>query len=106
MLFSGDETLKKSSVLSGGEKVRSLLAKMMLKKANVLMLDGPTNHLDLESITAVNRALTVFPGTILFSTHDHEFAQTVATKLMDFSPKGRVKVLEGTYDQYVYGEIK
>jgi ATPase subunit of ABC transporter with duplicated ATPase domains len=106
MLFSGDETLKKSSVLSGGEKVRSLLAKMMLKKANVLMLDGPTNHLDLESITAVNRALTVFPGTILFSTHDHEFAQTVATKLMDFSPKGKVKVLEGTYDQYVYGEIK
>lgn len=105
MLFSGDETLKRSSVLSGGEKVRSLLAKMMLKKANVLLLDGPTNHLDLESITAVNRALTSFPGTILFSTHDHEFAQTVATKLIDFSASGKVRILEGSYDQYVYGEL-
>jgi ATPase subunit of ABC transporter with duplicated ATPase domains len=104
MLFSGDETLKRSSVLSGGEKVRSMLARMMLKKANVLLLDGPTNHLDLESITAVNRALTTFPGTVIFSTHDHEFAQTVSNRLIELSPKGQIKLLETSYDQYIYGE--
>jgi ATPase subunit of ABC transporter with duplicated ATPase domains len=102
MLFSGEETLKRSSVLSGGEKVRSMLARMMLKKANVLLLDGPTNHLDLESITAVNRALTSFPGTIIFSTHDHEFAQTVANRLIELSPKGQINILDTTYDQYIY----
>jgi ATPase subunit of ABC transporter with duplicated ATPase domains len=102
MLFSGEETLKRSSVLSGGEKVRSMLARMMLKKANVLLLDGPTNHLDLESITSVNRALTSFPGTIIFSTHDHEFAQTVANRLIELSPKGQINILDTTYDQYIY----
>ena len=78
---------------------------MMLKKANVLLLDGPTNHLDLESITAVNRALTTFPGTIIFSTHDHEFAQTVSNRLIELSPKGQINLLETSYDQYIYGEV-
>lgn len=104
MLFSGEETLKKSSVLSGGEKVRSMLARMMLKKANVLLLDGPTNHLDLESITAVNRALSNFPGTIIFTTHDHQFAQSIANRLLELGPDGSIQVRDGTYDQYIYGD--
>ena len=78
MLFSGQETLKKCSVLSGGEKVRCMLSRMMLQGANLLILDEPTNHLDLESITALNNSLKEFPGTILFTSHDHTFTQTVA----------------------------
>lgn len=83
MLFSGEETLKFASVLSGGERVRCMLAKMMLQGPNVLVLDGPTNHLDLESITALNNSLTTYPGTILFATHDQQFAHTVSTRLFE-----------------------
>src|SRR5699024_645357 len=81
MLFSGEEVHKKASVLSGGEKVRCMLSKMMLSNANVLLLDDPTNHLDLESITAVNNGLIAFKGTILFTSHDHEFLQTIANRV-------------------------
>ncbi len=89
MLFSGDEALKQTSVLSGGEKVRCMLAKMMLSSANVLILDGPTNHLDLESITAVNNGLTRFPGTVLFTSHDRQFIETIATRVIEILPKGQ-----------------
>jgi len=88
MLFSGDEALKQTHVLSGGEKVRCMLAKMMLSSANVLILDGPTNHLDLESITAVNNGLTRFPGTILFTSHDRQFIETIATRVIEITPTG------------------
>jgi ATPase subunit of ABC transporter with duplicated ATPase domains len=88
MLFGGDEALKSSDVLSGGEKVRCMLSKMMMSRANVLMLDEPTNHLDLESITAFNNALKNFKGTLLCSTHDHAFAQTVGTRILELTPKG------------------
>lgn len=83
MLFSGEETLKKATVLSGGEKVRCMLAKMMLLGPNVLLLDGPTNHLDLETITAFNNSMIAFPGTVLFTTHDLHFAQTVSNRLFE-----------------------
>ena len=86
MLFSGEEALKKCTVLSGGEKVRCMLSRMMMLRANVLMLDEPTNHLDLESITAFNNSLKQFKGTVLFTTHDHEFAQTVATRVIELTP--------------------
>ncbi len=86
MLFSGEEALKKSTVLSGGEKVRCMLSRMMLLRANVLLLDEPTNHLDLESITAFNNSLKQFKGTVLFTTHDHEFAQTVANRVVELTP--------------------
>ncbi|MCR9205923.1 MAG: ATP-binding cassette domain-containing protein, partial [Halobacteriovoraceae bacterium] len=82
MLFSGEEAKKSADVLSGGEKVRCMLSKLMLSGSNVLMLDGPTDHLDLESITAVNDGLIRFPGTVLFTTHDHEFIQTVANRVI------------------------
>jgi len=100
MLFSGDEALKKSSVLSGGEKVRCMLAKMMLSGANIIMLDGPTNHLDLESITAVNDGLIRFKGTVLFASHDHEFIQTVANRIIeiDVDIKGDQY---SSYDEYM-----
>ena len=88
MLFSGEEALKKCTVLSGGEKVRCMLSRMMMLRANVLMLDEPTNHLDLESITAFNNSLKNFKGTILFTTHDHEFAQTVANRIIELTPNG------------------
>ncbi|WP_373075191.1 ABC-F family ATP-binding cassette domain-containing protein [Zeaxanthinibacter enoshimensis] len=88
MLFSGEEALKKCTVLSGGEKVRCMLSRMMLMRANVLMLDEPTNHLDLESITAFNNSLKTFKGTVLLTTHDHEFAQTVANRVIELTPKG------------------
>ena len=102
MLFSGEEALKKTNVLSGGEKVRCMLSKMMLSGANVLIFDGPTNHLDLESITAVNEGLTNFTGTILFTSHDHEFIQTVANRIIDLSPKGSIKDDKyTTYDEYL-----
>lgn len=88
MLFSGEEALKKCNVLSGGEKVRCMLSRMMMLRANVLMLDEPTNHLDLESITAFNNSLKNFPGTVMFTTHDHEFAQTVANRIIELTPNG------------------
>ena len=88
MIFSGEEALKKCTVLSGGEKVRCMLSKMMMKKGNVLILDEPTNHLDLESITAFNNSLNKFKGTILLSTHDHQFAQTIANRIIELTPKG------------------
>ncbi|MGB3343283.1 MAG: ABC-F family ATP-binding cassette domain-containing protein [Aequorivita sp.] len=90
MLFSGEEALKKSNVLSGGEKVRCMLSRMMMMRANVLMLDEPTNHLDLETITAFNNSLTNFKGTILFTTHDHEFARTVGNRVVELTPKGAI----------------
>ncbi|MES2486905.1 MAG: ATP-binding cassette domain-containing protein [Bacteroidota bacterium] len=88
MIFSGEEALKTGRVLSGGEKVRCMLSRMMMMRANVLMLDEPTNHLDLESITAFNNSLKNFKGSVLFTTHDHEFAQTVANRVLELTPKG------------------
>ena len=88
MLFSGEEALKKSTVLSGGEKVRCMLSRMMLQRANVLMLDEPTNHLDLESITAFNNSLKNFKGNLLLTTHDHEFVSTVANRIVELTPNG------------------
>lgn len=103
MLFSGEEALKKSDVLSGGEKVRCMLSKMMLEAGNVLMLDGPTDHLDLESITSVNEGLKKFKGTVLFTSHDHEFIQTVANKIVEIDDSGKL-VFEKltTYDEYLH----
>jgi ATPase subunit of ABC transporter with duplicated ATPase domains len=100
MIFSGEEALKKSNVLSGGEKVRCMLSRMMMVRANVLMLDEPTNHLDLESITAFNNSLTNFKGTILFTTHDHEFAQTVANRVVELTPSGVIDRYT-TFDEYM-----
>lgn len=100
MLFSGEEALKKCTVLSGGEKVRCMLSRMMLMRANVLMLDEPTNHLDLESITAFNNSLKNFKGTVLFTTHDHEFAQTVANRIIELTPKGNIDRYS-TFDEYM-----
>ncbi|QTE22941.1 ABC-F family ATP-binding cassette domain-containing protein [Polaribacter cellanae] len=100
MIFSGEEALKKSNVLSGGEKVRCMLSRMMMKRGNVLMLDEPTNHLDLESIQSLNNALINFKGTILFSTHDHEFAQTVANRIIELTPKGAIDRY-ATFDDYL-----
>ena len=88
MLFSGEEALKQAQVLSGGEKVRCMLSKLMLSNANVLVLDDPTNHLDLESITSVNKGLEKFPGVLLFSSHDHEMIQTLANRIIEFTPNG------------------
>ncbi|MGI9548236.1 MAG: ABC-F family ATP-binding cassette domain-containing protein [Flavobacteriaceae bacterium] len=90
MLFSGEEALKKSSVLSGGEKVRCMLSRMMMLKANVLLIDEPTNHLDLESITAFNNSLKIFKGNVVFTTHDHQFAQTVANRVIELTPSGAI----------------
>jgi ATPase subunit of ABC transporter with duplicated ATPase domains len=100
MIFSGEEALKKSNVLSGGEKVRCMLSRMMMLRANVLQLDEPTNHLDLESITAFNNSLTNFKGTILFTTHDHEFAQTVANRVVELTPNGVIDRYT-TFDEYM-----
>ena len=100
MIFSGEEALKKSNVLSGGEKVRCMLSRMMMKRANVLILDEPTNHLDLESIQALNNSLINFSGTVLFSTHDHEFAQTVADRIIEITPNGIID-RETTFDEYL-----
>ena len=88
MVFSGEEALKKCNVLSGGEKVRCMLSRMMMFRANVLMLDEPTNHLDLESITAFNNSLSKFKGTVLFTTHDHQFAQSIANRVVELTPNG------------------
>ena len=100
MIFSGEEALKKSNVLSGGEKVRCMLSRMMMLRANVLMLDEPTNHLDLESITAFNNSLKNFKGTVLFTTHDHEFAQTVANRVVELTPNGIID-RHTTFDEYM-----
>jgi ATPase subunit of ABC transporter with duplicated ATPase domains len=100
MIFSGEEALKKCNVLSGGEKVRCMLSRMMMIRANVLMLDEPTNHLDLESIQAFNNSLKNFKGTILFTTHDHEFAQTVANRIIEITPKGVIDRYT-TFDEYL-----
>ena len=100
MIFSGEEALKKCNVLSGGEKVRCMLSRMMMLRANVLMLDEPTNHLDLESIQAFNNSLKNFKGTVLFTTHDHEFAQTVATRIIEITPNGVIDRLS-TFDEYL-----
>jgi ATPase subunit of ABC transporter with duplicated ATPase domains len=100
MLFTGEETFKKCSVLSGGEKVRCMVSRMMLASANLLILDEPTNHLDLESITAFNNSLKDFPGTVLFTSHDHEFTQTVANRIIEITPKGFIDKLV-TYDEYI-----
>ncbi len=100
MLFTGEEVFKSASVLSGGEKMRCMLSRMMLKEGNVLMLDEPTNHLDLESIQALNNSLKDFKGTILFTSHDHTFTQTVANRVIEISPNGMLdKLLE--YDEYI-----
>ncbi|AXN37121.1 ABC-F family ATP-binding cassette domain-containing protein [Peribacillus butanolivorans] len=100
MLFSGDEVTKKASVLSGGEKVRCMLSKMMLSGSNVLMLDEPTNHLDLESITALNNGLISFKGSMIFSSHDHQFIQTVANRIIELTPKGTIDK-QISYDEYL-----
>ncbi|WP_298024827.1 ABC-F family ATP-binding cassette domain-containing protein [uncultured Dysosmobacter sp.] len=103
MLFSGDDVFKPVKVLSGGEKVRCMLSRMMLFGSNVLVLDQPTNHLDLESITAVNNGLIDFKGVVLFASHDHEFVQTVANRIMEFVG-GRLIDKMGTYDAYIAGQ--
>ncbi len=100
MLFSGDDVYKPVSVLSGGEKVRVMLSRMMLSGANFLMLDQPTNHLDLESITAVNNGLIAFKGIVLFASHDHQFIQTVANRIIEITDDGIIDRL-GTYDEYL-----
>ena len=103
MLFSGEDVLKKVNVLSGGEKMRCMIAKMQLKNANCLILDTPTNHLDLESIQAFNNNLIAFKGNILFSSHDHEFIETVANRIIELTPSGTIDKLM-SYDDYIYDE--
>lgn len=106
MLFSGEEALKKSNVLSGGEKVRCMLSRMMMIRANVLLIDEPTNHLDLESIQAFNNGLIKYKGTVLFSTHDHEFAQTVANRVVELTPNGIIDRMM-SFDEYLEdGKVK
>ena len=100
MLFSGEDVFKPVKVLSGGEKVRCMLSKMMMCGANVLVLDQPTNHLDLESITAVNKGLTNFPGIVLFTSHDHEFISTVANRIIFIQEDG-IKDITSGYDEYL-----
>ncbi|MFT3911298.1 MAG: ATP-binding cassette domain-containing protein [Ferruginibacter sp.] len=103
MLFSGEEILKKTNVLSGGEKVRCMVSKMMLQNPNVLMLDEPTNHLDLESIIAFNDSMIAYPGIVLLTTHDHQFMHTVANRIIEITPKGMIDKLM-TYDEYLTDE--
>ena len=103
MLFSGEESLKKASVISGGEKVRCMLSKMMLSGANVLLMDEPTNHLDLESITALNDGLIAFKGTLLFVSHDHQFVQTIADRIIELTPEGVFDKLT-SYDDFLADE--
>jgi len=100
MLFSGDEALKKSNVISGGEKQRCMFSRMMLSGANVLIFDEPTNHLDLESITALNNGMIEFTGTILFTCHDHELTNTVANRIIEIGTKTHLDKLM-TYDEYI-----
>ena len=104
MLFSGEEVLKKANVLSGGEKMRCMIARMQLKNANCLILDTPTNHLDLESIQAFNNNLKIYKGNVLFSSHDHEFIQTVANRIIELTPNGIIdKMME--YDEYITSDL-
>ncbi len=103
MLFSGEEVMKKVNVLSGGEKMRCMIARMQLRNANCLILDTPTNHLDLESIQAFNNNLTSFKGNILFSSHDHEFIETVADRIIELTPNGIIDKLM-SYDEYIHDE--
>ncbi|MCG4281647.1 ABC-F family ATP-binding cassette domain-containing protein [Lacticaseibacillus saniviri] len=105
MLFSGDEVLKNVDVLSGGEKVRSYLSKLMLSKANVLLLDDPTNHLDLESITALNDALIDFKGSLVFTSHDHEFIQTIANHIVEVGHNGVIDRADTTYDEFMAHDV-
>ena len=100
MLFSGEEALKMCDVLSGGEKVRCMLSRMMMIRANVLKLDEPTNHLDLESITAFNNTLKNFKGTVMLTTHDHEFAQTIGNRVVELTPKGVIDRYM-TFEEYM-----
>ena len=103
MLFSGEEIYKKAKILSGGEKVRCMIARMMIRNANVMILDSPTNHLDLESIQAFNNTLIKFKGNVLMSSHDHEFIQTICNRVIEIGPKGMIdKQME--YDDYVTDE--
>lgn len=103
MLFSGDEINKPVNVLSGGEKMRCMIARMMIRQANTLILDSPTNHLDLESIQAFNNALTAFKGIVLLTSHDHEFISTVANRIIEITPNGMIdKYME--YDDYLFDE--
>ena len=101
MLFSGDEALKQVNVLSGGEKVRCVLSKLMLSGANFLIFDEPTNHLDMESITSVNNGMTNFKGNILFTSHDHQLTETVANRIIDIKEDGKVIDREVTYNEYL-----
>ena len=101
MLFSGDDVFKKVNVLSGGEKVRCMLSRMMMKESNVIMLDQPTNHLDLESITAVNNGIADFKGTVLFASHDHQFIQTIANRIIEIQPDGSIIDKPMTFDEYI-----
>ncbi len=101
MLFSGDDVYKKVNVLSGGEKVRCMLSRMMMKEANVIMLDQPTNHLDLESITAVNNGIVDFKGTVIFSSHDHQFIETIANRIIEIKEDGSIVDKLMTYDEYI-----
>ena len=100
MLFAGEDSLKSAKVLSGGEKVRCMLSRMMLSGSNVIMLDQPTNHLDLESITAVNDGLIDFKGNVLFTSHDHQFIQTIANRVIEITETGAIDRL-GTYDEFL-----
>ena len=103
MLFTGEETFKKSNVLSGGEKVRSMVSRMMLTNANCIILDEPTNHLDLESITAFNNSLKDWKHCALFTSHDHEFVQTVANRIIELTPNGIIDK-RMSYDEYITDE--
>ena len=105
MLFPGEDGIKRVKVLSGGEKVRCMLSKMMISGANILILDEPTNHLDMESITALNNALIKFPGVILFTSHDHQFVQTTANRIMEILPDGKLIDKITTYDEYLASDI-
>jgi ATPase subunit of ABC transporter with duplicated ATPase domains len=100
MLFSGEEALKKTSVLSGGERVRCMLSKMMLSGANALILDEPTNHLDLESITSLNNGLIAFPEIVLFASHDHQFVSTLANRIVEITPEGTIDTIKD-FDDYL-----
>ena len=101
MLFSGEEALKKVKVLSGGERVRCMFSRMMISQPNVLVMDEPNNHLDLESIVSLNKGLEKFNGTILFSSHDHQLVQTVANRIVEITPKGFIDRADTTFDEYL-----
>ena len=102
MLFSNEDVFKPVNVLSGGEKVRCMLSKMMLSGANVVLLDQPTNHLDMESIQAVNKGLEAFPGVVLLASHDHEMLESTCNRVIAFQPDGTIIDRYGTYDEYLY----